>query len=185
MNKAELRKLYIEKRKSFAAFKTQYDEKIYNNFIKSDDYAEFDGILCYVSTEIEVDTDRIITKAFEDGKTVAVPKCVCGTNIMHFYEIRSFDDLEKGFFGIREPKTDEEITDFENYLCIVPALSIDKNGYRLGYGKGFYDRFLSENNVKTIGLCYKDFLTDNLPHEEHDIKIQVIVTEDEIHENRR
>ena len=97
---------------------------------------------------------------------------------MEFYEYKTGDTLIKGTFGVLEPNTDKK-TDIIPDLIIVPALSADKNGFRLGYGKGYYDRFISnlKKSVPTLVPIFSELITENLPTEPHDKKVDVIVTE--------
>lgn len=136
-------------------------------------------LLIYVSTKIEVDTYRLIEKALADGKVVAVPRCVPGTRYMEFYRIGGIDELEPGTFGVLEPLPCSEklVTEFENSLCVVPALSYDWRGFRLGYGKGYYDRFLSKYNGVMIGICYSNCVQQRLPHGRFDRPVELLVTE--------
>ena len=100
------------------------------------------------------------------------------SNDMSFYEIKSFDDLEQGSFNIFEPKEYcPMIADFNDACCIVPALSYDKRGYRLGFGKGFYDKFLCKFNGEKIGICYDNCICGKLPNDEFDISVDWLVTE--------
>lgn len=153
-------------------------EKLFNLW----QYREENIILTYVSTDIEVDTIFIIKRSFEMGKTVAVPRCIDGTHNMDFYIIKSFDDLENGSFGVLEPKIDkcEKLTDFSKGLCIVPALVYDKRGYRLGYGKGYYDRFLSNFKGQTVGISYNFCLIDKLPNGKFDRRLDKVITQNTI-----
>ena len=140
----------------------------------------FDTVLCYVSSDIEVDTRRFLGELFKDPtKRVLAPKCVKGTNIMHFYPIKGFDDLEKGCFSIDEPKEGIKAqTEFgDNCCCIVPALCYDEQGYRVGFGKGFYDRFLSGFAGKKIGICYSGCIVSKIDFDETDITADIIVTD--------
>ena len=157
------------------------DKKIYQNLISMTELLLADEILTYISSDIEVDTERTVNFSFSNSKTVFAPRCISGSNIMRFYKIASFDDLESGYFGIREPKEYcEEIENNCNQICLVPALSYDRKGFRLGYGKGFYDRFLSDFDGVTIGLCYDNCIVDKLPGSVYDIPVNVLVTETEI-----
>ncbi len=142
-------------------------------------YNNNDTLLIYVSTSIEVDTHVIIRRALEDGKKVAVPRCVSGTRNMEFYYIQSPDDLEPGAFGVLEPNPNKSalMTDFSKGLCIVPAFSYDWNGFRLGYGKGYYDRFLSRFEGNIIGICYASCVQRSLPHGRYDRPVELLVTE--------
>ena len=124
--------------------KEKLDLDITFRLMRTYQYKNADVILCYVSTPLEVDTHYFIKKALEDGKKVAVPKCRPENVSMDFYFINGFDDLEKGTFGVLEPIESKcEIFQGENSICIVPGLCFDHSGYRLGYGKGYYDRFLT------------------------------------------
>ncbi len=136
-------------------------------------------LLVYVSTPIEVDTHTIILNALQDGKRVAVPRCVEGTRNMDFYYIQSPDELQPGSFGVLEPlpNEDKRVKDLSCGLCIVPAFSYDWNGFRLGYGKGYYDRFLSRFEGNIIGICYADCVQRSLPHGRFDRPVELLVTE--------
>lgn len=142
-------------------------------------YRSCKTLLTYVSTSIEVDTRELILTALEDGKRVAVPRCVPGTRDMEFYYIRSFVDLEPGTFGVLEPVPGKAIkmTDFSSGLCLVPALCYDWKGYRLGYGKGYYDRFLAKFGGRMIGICYHECVRRRLPHGRYDRPVELLVTD--------
>ena len=136
-------------------------------------------LLIYVSTSIEVDTFRIIHQALADGKRVAVPRCVPDTRNMEFYYIDSTDELAPGMFGVLEPQPNPErlYKESEGGLCIVPAFSYDWRGYRLGYGKGYYDRFLSRFEGNMVGICYSECVQRSLPHGRFDRPVELLVTE--------
>ena len=139
-------------------------------------------ILVYVSTPIEVDTHRIIEQALADGKRVAVPRCVPDTRDMEFYYIESMNDLSPGSFGVLEPQPDPArlAQDFSRSMCLIPAFSYDFSGFRLGYGKGYYDRFLAKFDGHMIGLCYSSCVRRYLPHGRFDRAVQLLVTENYI-----
>ncbi len=164
-------------------YKKECDEKIFRSLISSQLFKNAETILCYVSTEIEVDTRKFINYAMENGKQVAVPKSY-NDGIMIFYKIKSLDTLVTSKFGIDEPLEENEIDEAEinSALCIVPALSFDKSGFRLGYGGGYYDRFLSKYSPKTIGICYSECMSDKIESHEYDVKIKNIITENNIPE---
>ncbi len=160
--------------------KAQIDEVIAARVASLWQYQRCRMLLIYVSTKIEVDTFRIIEHALAEGKTVAVPRCVPGTRQMEFYRIDSVDELEPGTFGVLEPLPNPEklVAEFaQDSLCVVPALSYDWNGFRLGYGKGYYDRFLSKYNGVMIGICYSDCVQRKLPHGRFDRPVELLVTE--------
>lgn len=179
MTKKELRAYYKEKRLSLQQ-KHEKDFAILNNLKASKLYKNCSQLFLYISSETEVDTRTLIDFAVKDGKTVAAPKCNTENCTMQFYQISSSDDLEKGAYGIAEPKEFcvPAVSD-EKTVCIVPGLSFSKDGNRLGYGKGYYDRFLEKFIGKSVGLCYNEFLADSLITDEHDQKVSVIVTEKE------
>lgn len=185
-DKTALRKLYKSVRNSFNNYeKSLIDEKIFTQFINSDLYKNSISLLIYVSSKGETDTFNIINYALANGKSVAVP--YCEDEMMIFYNINSLDDLREGAFGIPEPdpKKCTAVCDFSDAVCIVPALSFDFFGNRLGYGGGYYDRFLSENSVITVGLCRERSLCPCLPSEEHDIAIDYILTENGLRNSKK
>lgn len=159
--------------------KQRMDFKIQNKFLTLWKFREVTTLLVYCSKPLEVDTAIIIDRALAMGKTVAAPRCVPGTRDMEFYIIKSRADLLPGAFGVMEPDTEKcsLLRDYTSSACIVPALMYDTEGYRLGYGKGYYDRFLSGYNGACIGLGYSTLIKDNLPHGKFDRKVDIIVTE--------
>lgn len=150
-------------------------------------YRRAHQVLVYVSTPIEVDTRRIIRHALADGKRVAVPRCVPDTRQMEFYYINSLDELSPGSFGVDEPQPLPEnlVTDLSEGLCIIPAFCYDHTGYRLGYGKGYYDRFLPLFGGSLIGICYSSCVRRHLPHGRFDRSAELLVTENYIRRTDR
>lgn len=169
----EIRSQMTEKEKSRA------DMQIFNRVINLWKYRECRTLLTYVSGAIEVDTHMLIEDALRRGKRVAVPRCIEGTREMEFFFITSFEDLEKGSYGILEPIKEKcvRLEDYSSGLCIIPALTFDERGYRLGFGKGYYDRFLSEFSGETAGLCYESCMRKELPKGRYDKHADVVVTE--------
>lgn len=155
------------------------DEKILRRLCNLWSFRENELLWVYVSGDPEVDTRALIDYALQNGKTVAVPRCVPGTRNMEFYRIRSMDELLPGAYGILEPQPLPEnlVTDFENGLCIVPALAVDEQGYRLGFGKGYYDRFLAGFHGSSLSLCYENSITKAVPRGKYDNRIPLVVTE--------
>ncbi len=182
--KPELRAHFKEMREGLNRdYRRSMDFEIESRLLCSAQYSQADIIFTYVSLDPEPDTLGIIHAAFANGKKVAVPKCV-GKGVMEFYFIKSPKDLVKGKFGISEPDTAKckKATATEKSLCIVPALSFDAKGYRLGRGGGYYDRFLKDFKGKSAGLCYNSFLRLSLPKESFDIPVDIIVTENFLRE---
>ena len=159
--------------------KNRKDMAILDRILKLPEYKSAKILLTYVSTDIEVDTKALIEQALLDGKTVAVPRCTPGRIDMKFYIIRSLGDLEPGAFGVLEPPPErcQELKVFESSVCILPGLGFDIQGYRLGYGKGYYDRFLSKYDGKNIGVCYNICLKSLLPHGRYDKMVDILVTD--------
>ena len=162
-----------------AQLKREMDKKLFERFVSLEEYAACDTLFAYISGEIECDTSAIILRALADGKRIAVPRCAERTNEISFYFINSYDDLEKGKYGILEPKTEvcERAEDFSRGLCLVPGLSFDLQGYRLGFGKGYYDRFRSRFGGVTAGICYAKCTLTELPRGAFDRAVDILITE--------
>ena len=162
-----------------AQLKREMDKKLFERFVSLEEYAACDTLFAYISGEIECDTSAIILRALADGKRIAVPRCAERTNEISFYFINSYDDLEQGKYGILEPKTEvcERAEDFSRGLCLVPGLSFDLQGYRLGFGKGYYDRFLSRFGGVTAGICYAKCTLTELPRGAFDRAVDILITE--------
>lgn len=161
------------------AQKLALDSGIQSRLLALPEYANSDTLFTYVSKSIEVDTTALIGAALANRKKVAVPRCVPDTYDMEFYYIRSMEELEKGLFGVLEPVPGRSrpVLPGTDGLCIVPGLSFDAQGYRLGYGKGYYDRFLAGFRGITIGICYSGCVQWNLPHGYYDRPVDVLITE--------
>jgi len=176
-DKENLRRQYLEKRDGLSAdFIGIASKQIRKNLGKIDEYKKAQVIGCYHSIASEVKTHEILQEILSHGKTLALPR-VEGDELV-FYNVKKFEDLEKGEFGIMEPKQYCKIIDGFD-LVIVPAIAMAKNGQRLGYGMGFYDKFLADKKIPTIALAYSQSIAKNIPHEENDVKISIIITEDE------
>ncbi len=167
--------------------KLDCDRRILERITTLYQYPKARTILTYVSKEIEVDTLLLIERALSDGKCVAVPKCIESTREMEFYVIHSLSDLEPGYFGVQEPKVPpcRKLRDPENSICIVPGMAFDFKGFRLGYGKGFYDRFLSDYPGVTVGLCYSSCVQWSLPIGKYDRPVDMVVTEKYFRKTRK
>lgn len=160
--------------------KAEKDSKIFQRIQGLWSFKEADTIFTYVSTKIEIDTQALIQYALDEGKKVAVPYCIEHTNEMDFYYINDpRKDLECRTFGVMEPKPGlcKKVTDFTQGLCIVPGLLYDTKGYRLGYGKGYYDRFLSRFSGVTMGLIYSDCVIATIPHGRFDQRVDILISE--------
>ena len=181
--KKKMRAEAREMRRSMSPEKKRtLDRKIKNKLLNLWTVRECDKILCYVSTDIEVDTREFIESLLQMGKRVAVPRCEGEGSNMNFYYINSLEELVPGSFGVMEPDASKSVMvgDTKNSICIVPAFMFDKSGFRLGDGKGYYDRYLSRYSGSTIGICYAENLKDELFHGKYDRAVDMVITEREI-----
>lgn len=154
------------------------DEAIYHRVISLDQYKRAKTVILYVSKELEVDTWRLMRRAFRDGKQVAVPRCVPNSRQMRMHLISSPEELTKGSFGILEPlESAPVLQNSKNALCIVPAFCNDYQGYRVGYGGGYYDRYLSSFQGFKVGINYSECVRPKLIGGRYDVPIDLLVTD--------
>lgn len=179
MDKNQLRKALRKKRRAIPQDKKViYDNAISEKIIISDYFKNAHQVLVFSSTDNEFDTSIIISQCRRENKHIFYPVCKDDKGNMSFYRCDSDDDLQIGMYSIPEPKAYcEEYKPQKNDIVIVPCLSIDKNFYRIGYGKGYYDRFLQNFNGISICPCYEELITECLPTDKNDIKVDIIVTE--------
>jgi len=180
VKKFDLRKKYKNQRlETDNKYKMKADDLILENIKKCSEFDNAETILIYKSTDIETNTDLIIKHCFCEGKKIALPRCGA-KHSMNFYYYNDGEALEISRYGIAEPFQNESriVTDFSKCVCVVPGLAFDRSGYRLGYGGGYYDRFLSVNNIISIGICYFRFIADMLPLDKYDKNVDFLVTEE-------
>ena len=140
-------------------------------------------VLTYYPVGSELDVLEIARYSLSLGKQVAFPLCHPEGPYMTFHLIDSFRELSAtvGSYGIPEPREDSPvISDLSDSICIVPALAFSRDGFRIGYGKGYYDRFLDGFDGISVGLVYHRLLLDSLPTDKYDKKVQLIITEKEV-----
>jgi 5-formyltetrahydrofolate cyclo-ligase len=180
LNKKELRQIIYKKRNELNDdIKSNWDSSILEKLLENKFYKNSKVIFTYVSFGGEVDTLKFIERALTDGKTICVPKVISKKEGMEAYKINSLNDLEKGFYGILEPKGNAELIDpSEIDMIIMPGVAFDKTNGRIGYGGGFYDRFLRRVSPDTgkIALSYAFQIFDSIPTEEFDEKVDFIIT---------
>jgi 5-formyltetrahydrofolate cyclo-ligase len=186
-SKVEIRRRILDIRNNMTdeAVKTK-SELIVQKVLQTPEYNESQNILLYADYSHEVETGKIFEDALRRGKRVYYPKSDALTNTMEFYRVLSINQLESGYKGIREPRETPSLryrlNKNEDTLIIVPGVAFDIQGYRLGYGKGFYDRYLSnKRQISTIALAFSTQIVDEIPHDAHDIKMDKIVTEEIIY----
>ncbi len=181
--KKSLRSLLLEKRDNTSFdFMKIVSVKMQKGLKKINVFRNAKKIGAYYPIGSEILTQDIIQELLSNGKDVFLPK-VIGENI-EFRKIADFSSLEKGSFDIMEPKDGCQI-DNNLDVVLVPTVGISPIGVRLGYGHGFYDRFLSEHKTITISLTFEKQIVKNIPKSEHDIIIDWIVTEDRILKTQR
>lgn len=158
--------------------KQNLDKILQENFIISDFYKDSELLLAFVSKKIEVSTELIIKTALNDGKRLALPRCK-EENQMDFYYVEDTSQLIKGSYDLLEPDIEKcsIVSNFANSVCLVPGLVFDREGYRLGFGKGYYDRFLLEFNGITVGICYGKCIENKLPRGYYDRPVNAVITE--------
>ena len=175
------------KEKIFKARKEHTDAWIRENSLRITEaltqlpeYRNAERIMAYADYNHEVITRYIIEQAWKDGKEVAVPK-VFGKDMV-FYRLTDFSQLESGYFGIPEPKEDGETVSWEEAMMVMPGVAFDMNCNRVGYGGGFYDRFLEKHpEVCRVAVGFSFQILPEVPTEPTDIRPQVIVTEENIY----
>ncbi|MFR5876407.1 MAG: 5-formyltetrahydrofolate cyclo-ligase [Eubacterium sp.] len=179
--KSELRRQVKSERKTVKD-KQMKDMAIADTLQNFRYYNDAQTILCYVSLTDEIATDSIINQALIDNKRVAVPYCTDTSGHMDFYIIKSLNDLNIGSFNVREPDIIkcQRLEDYNNSVIIVPAICFDERGFRLGYGKGYYDRFLQNYPFISIGLCYNSLIKKKIPADEFDQSVDYIISESNI-----
>ncbi|KEF38718.1 5,10-methenyltetrahydrofolate synthetase [Schinkia azotoformans MEV2011] len=184
MDKRQIRKDIKEKLQAVPPdVLKKWSSNIAANLFNTDDWKQADTIAITISRGTEVDTKAIIEKGWEERKQMVVPKCEPATKGMTFRVLESFDQLEVVYYGLLEPKENETkaVSPSKIKLIVVPGLGFNQNGYRVGFGGGYYDRFLSEYNGRKAALAFQEVqLVDELPIEEHDVPVNLIVTNEQV-----
>ena len=173
MDKKELRKKYTKVRADVED-KEGKDRLIRKNLRELDIYKKAKSVFVFISYKSEVDTRGIIEDILADGKKLLVP-LVKGSEMIAV-EVKGIDDLEPNKMGILEPKSGNEVTDVD--LTITPGLAFDKNGFRLGYGGGYYDKFFAKVDTIRMGIGYSDQYVESLVHEDYDKALEYLLTEE-------
>ena len=179
--KDDIREEYKEKRRNMSP-----DEKFRRDSaickaaegLVSFRYAEY--VLLYAAAPDEIDIYEIARAAFEKGKKVCFPRCDKKTHTMKYHIVNSLDELSPDSYDLLEPAEDAPVYDPQSpggAVCFVPGLVYDRAGYRLGYGKGFYDRYLSGFSGCTIGVVYSDYILKEVPRGRFDVTVDILLTE--------
>jgi 5-formyltetrahydrofolate cyclo-ligase len=182
MNKNEIRKLLKNKRLNLSKDEVLAKSKqIKNRLFQIDEFKKAKNILFYVSYDGEVFTHDAIREVFINKKVV-VPISNKEDYTLILSKLTSFEDLGEGPYGILEPKKEKikEISIDEIDLIIVPGIGFDLKGFRIGHGKGFYDRLLKKTNVSIIALAFDFQIIEKIPRDKYDIPVDIIITEKRI-----
>lgn len=179
-----VREEIFERRKTISREEhKEFSDNIIDKVLESQAYKKAKTIMTFVSTPAEVNTHKFIEKAIKDGKVITVPITVAETKELKPSQIKSLDELEIGFYDILSPKKEfiRYVDPDQIDLVIVPGLGFEKSGYRVGYGGGYYDRFLSKlPNVIKLAIAFDLQILDEVPKEDFDIPVDYIYTEDRI-----
>ena len=175
MDKKELRRSIRERKRAMTPEEiVRRSQMLGLLFIQSEAYKNAKTIYGYLPYNQEVRTVPMLEQALRDGKRVAVPKCY--GDEMKFIFMEDLSKVEKGYANIPEPIADGPVADDETALVLMPGLAFDPQGHRIGYGGGFYDKFLSkEPNHPTLALCYEFQMLPHLETEEHDIPVDYVI----------
>lgn len=176
-NKKELRAVCRAKRSNISD-KEEKSRAIVARALELPEVKAADALFIFYPLKDEINLLPLMDYAKETGKKIAFPLCEDKDGAMRFCEVGSLDALERGYFGLREPKKDAPEILPRGAVIFLPALAIDKKGYRLGYGKGYYDRYLAKYaDLKpfTVGVIYQELLFDQIPHDEYDVVCDMVV----------
>ncbi len=178
VEKARLRKQLLDARDSLSLdFINITSKQIQDNLRKIDFFRNAKSVGAYYSIGSEVRTIDTLQEILKAGKELSLPKVV--KKDLVFKKINGLSDLEQGNFSVMEPKEDcEDVKKID--VIIVPAIALTRDGHRLGYGFGYYDRYLSGKKSKTVALSYAKQIIKSFTHSDHDVRIDCMVTEDEV-----
>ena len=174
MNKTELRAMIRQKKRAMSPAEIEEKSRKLGELLQqSEAYKNARSIYGYLPYNQEVRTTEMLRQAQLEGKRVAVPKCY--GDEMRFIWLDDLDRVEKGYANIPEPIDDAPIADDPDALVLMPGLAFDPEGHRIGYGGGFYDKFLAKEMHPTLALCYDFQMMNHLQTEEFDIPVDTVL----------
>lgn len=179
MQKEQLRRHFKEDRAALSAqLREEYDRGIAEQLFALPAFQKARTVFCYLSTAQEVGTGLIVRQVLQQNKTLAVPRCISRGEML-FYSVSDTACLARGCFGIMEPDPSRcsPVTDFADSICITPALCYDKQGYRVGYGAGYYDRFFLSYTGAKVGIIYSRYIVEKIAHEPCDLPVDIVLSE--------
>ena len=179
MTKQELRKLIAGRVKNLSpVYCREADEAICRCLLQSQLYQKARTVLCYVGTNAEINTMPLLHAALRDGKILALPLCSQEKGIMEARQIMGLGDLVSGRYGILAPKLQCPLVEPGDIdLAVVPCATGNAKGRRLGYGGGYYDRYLPRTRCPAVLLCRTHIMREDIPMEDHDVVMDYLITE--------
>ncbi|MDR1927795.1 MAG: 5-formyltetrahydrofolate cyclo-ligase [Oscillospiraceae bacterium] len=183
--KALLRRALLRQRSAVEPQQRQaLDKKLNERLCQLWQFREAALVLGYYPIGSEADIRPALLEALRRGKRLALPRCVPGSREMEFFLVEGLEDLPVGEHRIPEPDPDtcRRLPPDAAGLCLVPGLAFDRQGFRLGYGKGYYDRFLLRFSGNSLGLCHDFFLLPELPRGCHDVGVGAVLTTARLHQ---
>ena len=176
--KNKIREELIKKRDKLGVYEVfKKSNDIISKLVSLQEFKKAKKLLCYISFDNEVYTHGLIKKYVKE-KDIAVP-VVRGNELILSY-IKEWGELTTGAYGILEPKEIRKANLNDIEIAIIPGIAFDNRGYRIGYGKGYFDRLLSKMNALKIALAFDFQILDEVPEEKHDVRMDMIITEKRI-----
>jgi len=175
MNKAEMRK-NMRRLRDDLPDRAEKSVRICENVAQMTEYACAKCVMLYSPIRSEVDVRPLMQRALYDGKRVCLPVC-CENGEMDAVEYTGAEEMQVSAFGVSEPMG-AAVAPEEIDLVLCPGLAFDARGGRLGYGKGFYDRYLEKVHAFWAGICYTECIVENVPAEAHDAAMKAVITQD-------
>ena len=164
-------------------YKAKSSAAICRHLMALPEYRDAETVFCFVGTASEIDTTPLLNDALAAGKRLCVPLCV-DKGIMELREIRDLGELTDGQYGLREPPADAPTVAVDDVdLAVIPCLTCDHAGRRLGKGGGYYDRFLSVYRAAAVLICRERLIREEIPAEPHDMPVPWVVTERGLYED--
>jgi len=178
MQKSDLRKKLLAKRRALSAEdRARFGHLIVARVLAQAEWSGVRTLGCYLHLADEVPTDGILRAAWAAGKRVAAPVTNMKTGQLTFYRLTADTIPEPGPLGIRQPTAQDPVPPEEMDMLLVPGIGFDESGYRLGYGRGLFDRYLAGNPALSVGLAFECQLVAALPHTSCDVPVIRVITE--------
>lgn len=172
-----------EEKKLGAKYKAESSAAICRHVLAMPEYRDAETVFCFVGRQHEIDTTPLLRQILADGKRLCVPLCV-EKGIMELRQISAIEDLIPGSYGIQEPPADALTVSVDDVdLSIIPCLTCDHGGRRLGFGGGYYDRFLGAYRSAAVLVCRERLIREEMPVEPHDMPVPWVITERGLYED--